>query len=60
MAAVVQNVVSNQMVDTAIGPISVAITNVTDFDIDDHVQTTIVSIATAIKMYNIGVTVGGY
>lgn len=55
--ATVQSVVSTQVVDSAIGPIKVTISNVTGFDIDDYVQTRVVSIATAIKMQNLALNV---
>lgn len=51
--ATVVNVVSNQIVDSAIGPINVIIQNVTGFDVDDYVTTTVQSIAITIQMYNL-------
>lgn len=43
---------TDQIVDTAIGAVSVQQATVVGFDVDDFVSTTVNSIAIAIKMYN--------
>lgn len=50
--AATQTVTSNETVDSAIGPLLVVQATLANFDIDDYVQTTVVSLATAIKIYN--------
>ena len=55
--AVVQSTVSTHTVDSAIGPIMVTIEKVTGFDVDDHVQTTVQSVAISIQMYNLAANV---
>lgn len=51
--AVSQETTSDQLVDSAIGPIRVTISSVEGFDVDDYVTSTIQSMAIAIKMFNV-------
>lgn len=55
--AVIQDTISDKIVDTAIGPVRVTTSTVTGFNIDDHVSAQVTSIAIAIKMYNLVTTV---
>lgn len=50
-------VVSTNLVDSAIGSINVTISTVTGFDIDDYVSTTVQSLAISIKMFNLAQSV---
>lgn len=50
-------VVSTNLVDSAIGAINITISNVTGFDIDDYVSTTVQSTAISIKMFNLAQSV---
>ena len=47
-----ETLLSNKMVDTAIGACNVQQSEVTGFDVDDFVQTTVSGIAVTIQMYN--------
>jgi hypothetical protein len=52
-----ENILSNKMVDTAIGAMSVQDSEVTGVDIDDFVSTTVSGIALTLRMYNKAVNV---
>ena len=47
-----ESVMSNQVVDTAIGAINVQKSVVTGFDVDDFVTSTVVSLCRTLQMYN--------
>lgn len=50
-------VVSTNLVDSAVGAINVTISTVTGFDIDDYVSTTVQSLAISIKLFNLAQSV---
>lgn len=47
-----ETVLTNQVVDTAIGAVNVTKSVVSGFDVDDFVTSTVVSLCRSIQMYN--------